>query len=140
MDVIHHARRYEPGRSSVVAWLLGITRNHLRRHTERQRPTVSMPDTAPEHLTVDADPLAAVARREDAARLRRALLELPSQYREAVVLCDLQELSYVDAADTIGCAVGTVRSRLHRGRSLLARKLRRGDSAPAPSPVARWLL
>ena len=55
--------------------------------------------------------------------LRRALLELPVRYREAIVLCDLQELSYADAADALGCAVGTVRSRLHRGRALLARRL-----------------
>jgi RNA polymerase sigma-70 factor (ECF subfamily) len=45
-----------------------------------------------------------------------------------VVLCDLQELSYADAAAALDCAVGTVRSRLHRGRALLAAKMRgRGD-------------
>jgi hypothetical protein len=56
--------------------------------------------------------------------VRRAVLSLPLRYREAVVLCDLQELSYADAAGALGCAVGTVRSRLHRGRALLASKLR----------------
>ena len=55
--------------------------------------------------------------------LRRALQEMPVRYREIIVLCDLQELSYVDAADALGCAVGTVRSRLHRGRAQLARRL-----------------
>jgi len=58
--------------------------------------------------------LAAVPRNADWSSLR---------YREVVVMCDLQELSYADAADALGCAVGTVRSRLHRGRQLLAAKL-----------------
>ena len=53
----------------------------------------------------------------------RAILALPAGYREAVVLCDLHELSYQDAAHILGCAVGTVRSRLHRARALLSEKL-----------------
>ena len=56
--------------------------------------------------------------------LRGALARLPVVYREAVVLCDLQELSYADAAAAAACAMGTLRSRLHRGRALLARALR----------------
>ena len=55
--------------------------------------------------------------------LHCALLELPIRYREVIVLCDLQELSYADAARALGCAVGTGRSRLHRGRAMLARRL-----------------
>jgi RNA polymerase sigma-70 factor, ECF subfamily len=142
MDVIHHAARYEPGRSAVLAWLLGITRNHLRRHSQRQRPTLPLPDAASRDartLAVEPDPLAGLARRQDVALLRRALLELPSKYREAVVLCDLQELSYADAAAAIGCAVGTVRSRLHRGRALLARRLRGSGRALIPNFATRWL-
>jgi RNA polymerase sigma-70 factor, ECF subfamily len=53
------------------------------------------------------------------------VLSLPMKYREAVVLCDLQELGYSEAAQALGCAIGTVRSRLHRGRTLLAAKLRK---------------
>jgi RNA polymerase sigma-70 factor (ECF subfamily) len=52
------------------------------------------------------------------------VLALPAHYREVVVLCDLQEMSYADASATLGCAVGTVRSRLHRARALLVEKLR----------------
>jgi len=54
---------------------------------------------------------------------------LPERYREVVVLCELQELSYVEAASILGCAVGTVRSRLHRARVLLIEKLRPVDEA-----------
>jgi len=59
----------------------------------------------------------------DAAALRRAIARLPLRYREAVVLCDLESSSYEEAAAALACAVGTVKSRVHRGRELLARKL-----------------
>jgi len=49
---------------------------------------------------------------------------LPVHYREAVVLCELQEMSYEEAAAALGCSVGTIRSRLHRGRGLLGERLR----------------
>jgi len=56
--------------------------------------------------------------------LRRAVLALPPAYREVVVLCDLDERDYAEAAGILGCAIGTVRSRLHRARALLAEKMR----------------
>lgn len=142
MDVIHHAARYQPGRSGVTPWLLGITRNHARR-AAAARPTLPLPDVdapAPRSLTLEQDPLAGLARRQHVAALRRALLALPVKYREAVVLCDLEELSYLDAAAALGCAIGTVRSRLHRGRALLARRLRADEGALFPNPATRWLL
>jgi RNA polymerase sigma-70 factor (ECF subfamily) len=71
--------------------------------------------------------------------LRRALGALPVVYREAVVLCDLQELSYQDAATAAGCAIGTVRSRLHRGRQMLAAMMRGERRAFAGWPAAGWL-
>jgi len=49
-------------------------------------------------------------------------------YREVVVLCELEEMSYGEAAASLGCAVGTVRSRLHRARALLKRRLRSGEA------------
>jgi RNA polymerase sigma-70 factor (ECF subfamily) len=70
--------------------------------------------------------------------LRRAILKLPVRYREVVVLCDLQELSYADAAAALDCAVGTVRSRLHRARALLAAKMRAGNNV-RPSIIKRCL-
>ena len=51
------------------------------------------------------------------------MLDLPAEFREAVVLCELEELSYEEAAQLIGCPIGTIRSRLHRGRALLLAKL-----------------
>lgn len=55
--------------------------------------------------------------------VEEALRGLPDEFREAVLLIDLEELTYAEAADALGCPVGTVRSRLYRGRRLLARDL-----------------
>src|SRR4029077_7848542 len=64
-----------------------------------------------------------LTRRETVEQVRRAVLSLPEAYREAVVLCDLENASYEDAAAALECPVGTVRSRLSRGRAMLAQKL-----------------
>jgi RNA polymerase sigma-70 factor, ECF subfamily len=63
------------------------------------------------------------ASQETVTRVRKAIASLPENYREAVVLCDLEEMSYEEAASALGCPVGTVRSRLHRGRAILVEKL-----------------
>ena len=60
---------------------------------------------------------------ESAARVRRHIRGLSSRYREVLILCDLEELSYQDAATVLGTRVGTVRSRLHRARQMLAERL-----------------
>jgi RNA polymerase sigma-70 factor, ECF subfamily len=61
---------------------------------------------------------------ENVNRVRQAIATLPENYREVVVLCELDELSYEDAAAALDCPVGTVRSRLHRARAILVEKLR----------------
>lgn len=122
--VMRDAARYEPGRSSVTAWLCGIARNHARRRYEGDRGTVGFEDEEAGNVAAEhADPLRNLTRAEGIETVRKAVLSLPVRYREAVVLCDLQELSYTDAAAALDCAVGTVRSRLHRGRALLGAKL-----------------
>ena len=65
-----------------------------------------------------------LTRRETIDAVRQAVISLPPAYREVVVLCDLQELDYRDVAETLDCPVGTVRSRLHRARTMLIAKLR----------------
>jgi len=130
LAVMGDAGRYDATRASVVAWLCGIARNHVRRRAERDRPLQPLGDSQNEadaeadKLFADADDvLGALTRAESIEAVRDAVLTLPIVYREAIVLCDLQEMSYADAAAALGCAVGTVRSRLHRGRALLATKL-----------------
>jgi RNA polymerase sigma-70 factor (ECF subfamily) len=137
MAVMRDAGRYEAGRSSVAAWLCGIARNHALRHLDRERrvvPLTERADGSEDRLSVTTDPVGELFQATRLEELRRAVLSLPLAYREVVVLCDLQEFSYADAAEAIGCAVGTVRSRLHRARALLVTKLaaaRAGSSAAA---------
>ncbi|HEX2452770.1 MAG TPA: sigma-70 family RNA polymerase sigma factor [Vicinamibacterales bacterium] len=127
VEVMRVAARYEPGRSNVISWLYGIARNCARRRLERDRNLEPLTDQDERDdaatFAVHPDPLGDLTREESIARLREAILSLPFRYRETVVLCDLQELSYAEAADALGCPVGTVRSRLHRGRELLTTKL-----------------
>ncbi len=121
MAVIEDASRFDRRRAAAVAWLCGIARNHLRRRLARDRRLEPLAHDE-EGLDWAAAPpraLADLLRVERVDALRRAVLSLPLRYREAIVLCDLQELSYADAAAALSCAVGTVRSRLHRGRVLL---------------------
>jgi RNA polymerase sigma-70 factor (ECF subfamily) len=130
---------YDPGRGSLVAYLFGIARKLLLRQFERRRSDVPVDAGAEEGRfaePVDAsDPLADLACRERVEALRRAVISLPRRYREVVVLCDLEEVDYAEAAAALGCPIGTVRSRLHRARLLLAEKLReeRHGSASVPA-------
>jgi RNA polymerase sigma-70 factor (ECF subfamily) len=134
MVVMREAGRYEAGRAGALAWLRGIARNCARRRLERERSFLSL-DEGDEGDAIDAaadcDPLGNLTRAEGIERVRKAVLALPLRYREVVVLCDLQEVTYADAAGALDCAVGTVRSRLHRGRRLLMEKLSQAEQPAA---------
>lgn len=135
--VIRDAGRFEAGRATVVAWLCGIARNCLRQRLGQTREITSIDDAGYDGPmpAVAPDPLLELATGEQIETLRRAILSLPLRYREAIVLCDLEEASYEDAAAILGCALGTVRSRLHRGRALLTVKMqaeqRRVETVPS---------
>ncbi len=122
MLLMREAGSFDSGRGSLAAYLYGIARNFVRRHLERDRAWDSIEDSGEEPVSLD-DPLGELTRRETVDGVRHAILTLPPNYREAVVLCELQELSYQEAAAVLGCAVGTVRSRLHRARAMLIGKL-----------------
>ena len=124
LTVIRGPIRYDSTRATFAAWLLGVARNHVLRTLERQPKTAGESDPA-ERETADtsADALAALLARENSEALRRAVLSLPGAYREVLALCDLEEMDYADAAKVLGCSLGTIRSRLHRARNLLAVKL-----------------
>jgi RNA polymerase sigma-70 factor, ECF subfamily len=127
VELIRNVSCYDPARGPFRAFLLGIGRNHVLRMFERGR---LWSDLDEESLKISCatgsatDPEGEAERNDWIDRLRKAVLTLPAGYREAVVLCDLSEMNYAEAADVLGCAVGTVRSRLHRGRALLADKLK----------------
>jgi RNA polymerase sigma-70 factor (ECF subfamily) len=135
MTVMREAASFDGRRGTVVAWLLGIARNHARRRLARDRWLRPLGDDVAPRIGEPAITLDPVDELERAARIdtvRRAVMALPVRYREVVLLCDLEELNYADAAAALGCAVGTVRSRLHRGRALLAAKLRKAPHGSRP--------
>ncbi len=120
---------YDAARGSLNAFLFGVARNLVRQRLGREQFYVSMDDERGEGAVADGlhapdCPLDDLSRGETIESVRRAVLSLPARYREVVVLCELQELSYADAASALDCAVGTVRSRLHRARALLIEKMR----------------
>jgi RNA polymerase sigma-70 factor (ECF subfamily) len=140
MAVIRDARHYDPRRAAVVGWLLGIARNHARRSLAKHRAQDPLTVPAINNLTVCSDPVSGLARERQIATLRKALRALPLAYREAVVLCDLQELTYADAAAALGCGLGTLRSRLHRGRAMLGSLVRGEQRSFARWPAQDWIL
>ena len=118
---------FDPQRGTLSGYLFGIARKLVLRHVERGRPDVALEtdlesSALPEMMVAD-DPLADLIDREGIEALRRSVLALPRRYREVVVLCDLEEVDYGEAALVLGCPIGTVRSRLHRARGLLLEKL-----------------
>jgi RNA polymerase sigma-70 factor (ECF subfamily) len=117
--------RYDPARGPLELWLLGIARNKVLKCLGALRRNTELADlSSAENLTLDAE------RRQEQATVRAAIQSLPEAYREAIVLCDLQQLSYAEAATVLQCPVGTVRSRLCRGRQILCEKLSCVGAAP----------
>jgi RNA polymerase sigma-70 factor (ECF subfamily) len=111
--------RFDAERGALEGWMFGVARN-LVRALRRRGPVEEPVDQAIHH-----DILGDLIDGETMASLHAAIRELPEVYRETVVLCDLEERNYDEAARLMACPVGTVRSRLHRARGLLAGKLRR---------------
>ncbi len=135
MTLLRKAENFDSARGSVSAYLYGLTRNFVLRFLERNR--CSFPAASEGERDVEAfgepasqsAPLDELIRNERIESVRLAVLALPEPYREVVVICDLQEKSYAEAASCIGCSLGTVRSRLHRARALLIKKLSAESSA-----------
>jgi RNA polymerase sigma-70 factor (ECF subfamily) len=127
--LIRNLGRFDPARGALTTYLFGIARRMVRRKLFWQGRQVPL-DDACEPAASLGDPTQALARERAVASLRRAIISLPVHYREVLVLCDLDGLSYAETASIVGCRVGTVRSRLSRARALLARKLTDQPSVP----------
>jgi RNA polymerase sigma-70 factor (ECF subfamily) len=125
--------RFEPG-TNCKAWLYKILTNtfinkYRKRVREREVQDLIEGDDLPSLMSEEVaaasrDPEGALVRGIMSDDVRRALDAVPYDYRLAVVLCDLEEFSYKEIADIMDCPVGTVMSRLHRGRRLLQKALR----------------
>jgi RNA polymerase sigma-70 factor (ECF subfamily) len=122
--LIHHPEKFDPARGELGSFLIGIANKLLKHRHAEERRSVPFEESDFERSTETTDQTD-----QDVIRLRQAIAALPPRYREVVVLCDLEEKSYEEAAAIIDCAVGTVRSRLHRARALLTRKMTGRPSA-----------
>lgn len=125
--------QYEPG-TNLKAWLFKIlTNTYINRYHRGglERSVLEGPDTEPlaegwmstASMNAMRDPETLALRPLLEAEIDRALATLPEDFRLAVVLSDVEELSYKEIAEVMGCPIGTVMSRLHRGRKLLQKAL-----------------
>jgi RNA polymerase sigma-70 factor (ECF subfamily) len=136
LTVMRQPGRYDSARGPVIGYLLGIARHlALRRLTS---PGARVLSEEPGEADEPADPaqetvLDSLTRTETIEAVRAAVRSLPPQYREVIVLCELEEMDYAAAAGIIQCPIGTIRSRLHRARMLLSAKL----SAMQPAGLHR---
>lgn len=139
MTLIRDAKRFDPARGTLAGFLFGVARNHVRKRWEQERNSIPLVAEGGEYhrngnsvgasgngnrhgaFTNSHDEFASL---ETVGRVRQAIATLPENYREVVVLCELEEMSYEEAAGALDCPIGTVRSRLHRARTLLLEKLR----------------
>jgi RNA polymerase sigma-70 factor (ECF subfamily) len=118
--LIRHPGSFDPARGELSSFLIGVARKFLLRRAQNDQRLVPLEEGAhrlserPDDEDDEGNSVAA---------LRAAIAALPPRYREVVVLFDLEGLSYEEVAAAVGCATGTVRSRLHRARQFLARKL-----------------
>ena len=123
-EVLLRVRRglasYQPG--SFEGWLWRITRNAFLDDVRKRnrRPTVPIPDEL-DRWEAASSPGADVeyARLSLGEDIQKALLDLPIEFREAVVFCDIIGLSYEEISQAVAVPIGTVRSRIHRGRKML---------------------
>jgi RNA polymerase sigma-70 factor (ECF subfamily) len=126
LTLLRDIRRYDPARSNFKTYVFGITRNLSRRYRRRDqwlRPFSGAEQDDRATNAPDADER--MEQVEMAAQVRAALRRVPARYREVILLCDLHELTYAEAATVTGASVASVRARLHRGRHMLRERLRR---------------
>jgi RNA polymerase sigma-70 factor, ECF subfamily len=143
MTLMRDPKKYDPARGALGAFLYGIARNRAMKHLERLPREVSLQEkrddgSGPGIILQDtATPSSWLEGRERAEQVRAAIMDLPPEFRETVILCELEELSYEEAAQMAGCPIGTIRSRLHRGRALLLARLEMLRDSPRRASVAR---
>jgi RNA polymerase sigma-70 factor, ECF subfamily len=128
-------------RANFQTWLISVSRNLCIDHyrsVRKERETIDrdVDANALSPSSHDPGPIAALEQRDRVVLLRRALAELPRALRVAVLMRDIQEMSYQEIAGTLGLPEGTVKSRINRGRTELARHVRRlrGNDWTSPGP------
>lgn len=121
LHLLGNAGGYEAARGPLLPWLLGIARNFVHRRAGVDARYAPEDDDVEVPEDVESPQEAAVDSRRELERLRAAIATLPPHYRDVLVLVELAERSYAEAAAICGCELNTVRSRLFRARGLVAR-------------------
>jgi RNA polymerase sigma-70 factor (ECF subfamily) len=134
MHLLAHADDYDAGRGPLLPWLLGIARNFVHKRAGVDARYVPDEDEIEEIEAIEPAHDEAIDSRREIDRLRRAIAALPPHYRDVLVLVELAERSYAEAAAICGCELNTVRSRLFRARALVTRALR---ASPDHARIAR---
>lgn len=128
LHLISKPRNYDAGKGPLAGYLLGMARNLLRRQLASLRNDVPLVEEILElegsEFAGECDILSDLEHQEKLEYLQKCILALPVEYREALVLCDLQEMSYSDASAALDCQPGTIASRLHRARAMLKMRLK----------------
>ena len=134
VHLLGHANDYDAARGPLLPWILGIARNFV--HKRSGVDARYLPEADELDLAEAPDPPhdEALDGQRELDRLREAIAALPPHYRDVLVLVELAERSYAEAAAICGCELNTVRSRLFRARALVARALR---TAPDNVRIAR---
>jgi RNA polymerase sigma-70 factor (ECF subfamily) len=136
MTLVREPGKYDADRGTLPAFLFGIARNKIMKYNERLPREISLverqEDGSGGGLTLrdSFTPAMWAEQRERLEKVRAAVMELPLEFRATVVLCELEEMTYDQAARMLDCPIGTIRSRLHRGRALLLAKLEMLRDAP----------
>ena len=132
--LLRNPQSYTAEKGTLVNFLIGVSRNLVRRAQRDATDDISLEEDGVENIIPWPDkldsPLDAAIRRQSTATLQQALLEIPESFREVIVLCDLQEMTYAEAAALLEIPLGTVRSRLHRGHLALLDALSRRIATP----------
>jgi RNA polymerase sigma-70 factor, ECF subfamily len=118
--LVQRPQGYDAAQGAIGAYLAGIARNALRTRWREADGHSDVDDEPPAWHGSAASPEALLVRVQDGQALWQALRALPAAFREAVVLVDLQERAYAEAAQIAGIEINTLRTRLHRGRTRLA--------------------
>ena len=125
LAVLNGRCQYNGSRGALPAFLMGVARNQTLRLAGRDNRYVELAEG--DEPGTSSDAALDLVRHQTIEAVRKAVLALPEVYREVIAMCDLEEMDYAAAAMALGCPVGTVRSRLHRARAMLAEKLAAAD-------------
>jgi RNA polymerase sigma-70 factor (ECF subfamily) len=128
---------FDPAQGELRGYLLGMARNLLRRHWRDAQRFDALPNEEDgplgDNMIEHVEPSLLVSRAQQHGDLRAAILALPSHYREVMILCELEELDYQEAARILEVPIGTIRSRLNRARKALGLAL---GASPAVTTVS----